>query len=87
MVISYNLEDPSGKSKLVTLVQRLIDFGQWGVLRPYSRIEPGMVALTAWGVLDVAPGVDADRIVRFYDAYKRNVLSGEGQLRGPIPCP
>ena len=86
VVISYNLEDPAETSKLVLLVQRLIDFGQWGVLRPYSLIEPGTVALAVWGIADLAPGVDADRIVRFYETHKHNVFSEESRLRGPIPC-
>ena len=89
MVISYNLPDLDEVRSLKELVEgsfELRDFQRWGIFRPYSKIKPGTVALTAWGVIDRFDGVDEKRIIRFYDAYHRNTLSAETRARGPIPC-
>ena len=89
VVISYNLPDPEDVRELQALVIRLpmlTDFKSWGILRPYSKLEPGTVALTAWGVMDLFQGVAADRIRRFYDAYHGNRFSAESQEVGAIPC-
>ena len=86
VVISYNLPDPDELSKLRRVVKGLPGQDIWVVARPYSKIKPGTVALTAWGVIDQFDGVDTERIRRFYDAYHRNTLSAETRARGPIPC-
>ena len=70
IVISYNLPDQSDVSALEDVYN---DLGGWKdhytVARSYSKIAPGQVALSAWGVLDIMDGVDEDRIMRFYEHY------------------
>ena len=89
VVISFNIPDQEDVRELRALVSEptsLPDFNRWGILRPYSKLEPGTVALTAWGVMDVFQGVAVDRIRSFYDAYHGNRLSAETREVGPIPC-
>ena len=54
IVISYNLPNQSDVSALEDIYN---DLGEWKdhytVARSYSKIAPGQVALSAWGVLDV----------------------------------
>ena len=70
IVISYNLPDAADVDALENVYN---DLGGWKdhytVVRSYSRIAPGQVALSAWGVLDIMDGVDQDRIERFYEHY------------------
>ena len=80
IVISYNLPDQSDVSALEDVYN---DLGGWKdhytVARSYSKIAPGLVALTAWGVLDIMDGVDKDRIMRFYEHYV-GTLGPEGAI-------
>ena len=70
IVISYNLPDAADVDALENVYN---DLGGWKdhytVVRSYSRIAPGQVALSAWGVLDIMDGVDQNRIERFYEHY------------------
>lgn len=70
IVISYNLPDAGDVDALENVYN---DLGGWKdhytVVRSYSRIAPGQVALSAWGVLDIMDGVDQNRIERFYEHY------------------
>ena len=70
IVISYNLPNPADVDALENVYN---DLGGWKdhytVVRSYSRIAPGQVALSAWGVLDIMDGVDQNRIERFYEHY------------------
>ena len=70
IVISYNLSDTANLDELREVYN---DLGGWKdhytVVRSYSKILPGQVALSAWGVLDVMDGIDQDRIERFYEHY------------------
>ena len=70
IVISYNLPNPADVTALENVYN---DLGGWKdhytVVRSYSRIAPGQVALSAWGVLDIMDGVDQNRIERFYEHY------------------
>lgn len=70
IVISYNLPDQADVEALERVYN---DLGGWKdhytVARSYSKISPGQVALTAWGVLDIMDGVDTERIRRFYEHY------------------
>ena len=80
IVVSYNFVLDSDVS---VLRDALNDIGLnrvWGVARIYDQIPEGQVALTAWGVMDVFPGVDPDRIARFFEAY----AGGLGPER--FPC-
>ena len=85
VIISYNLTE--GVEQLREIHESLSGNGEWLVTRPYPNIPEGIVALTAWGVLDEFEGVDQERIERFYEAYKGNLFSDEtrGLGRG-IPC-
>ena len=86
VVISYNLPDTSDVQKLEALVEGLPAIEMWGVTRPYSKLDPGTVAMTAWGALDSFEGIDEARIIEFYGAYARNRRSEETARFGPIPC-
>lgn len=78
IVVSYNL---TGED-----VDRLRDVfndiglaNTTGVARFYSELEPGTVALSAWGVSDTMEGIDKDRIETFFDTYAGN-LGPEGNI-------
>ena len=87
VVISYNLEDEADVERLVSLAEDLDDFDKWGLLRPYSKIDEGMVGLSAWTIVDLFSGVDERRIEDFYYAYRGNRLSPETLAVGRgIPC-
>ena len=89
VVISYNLPDTGDAQKLEQIVTDLLPMsigtaGQvrdWIVVRPYSKIEPGTVAITAWGVLDMMQGVDEAGITTFLLVYTGNRHSPER-----LPC-
>jgi hypothetical protein len=80
IVVSYNLPLEADVQALRSAVEGIGLANVWGVTRFYPDIEPGTVALAAWGVLDIMQGVDRDRINRFFEFYS-------GAL-GPeiIPC-
>ena len=87
VVISYNLADAADVERLVSLAKDLDDFDKWGLLRPYSKIDEGMVGLSAWTIVDLFSGVDKGRIEDFYYAYRGNRLSPETLSVGRgIPC-
>ena len=86
VVISYNLTDPEEARRFLALAETLPSLGIWGIVRPYSKIDDGTVAMTAWGVRDEVQGVDEERIREFYETYIRNRFSEEAAARGPIPC-
>ena len=70
IIISYNLEDSNEIDQLREVYNDLEGWkDHYTVARSYPKIEPGQVALSAWGVLDVMNGVDQDRIERFYEHY------------------
>ena len=80
IVVSYNLPIESDVQALRSAINGVGLANVWGIARFYPDIEPGMVALAAWGVLDTMLGVDRDRISRFFEAYS-GVLGPE-----TIPC-
>ncbi len=87
VVISYNLADATDVDRLESLAEDLDDFDKWGILRPYSKIDEGMVGLSAWMITDLFSGVDERRIEDFYYAYRGNRLSPETLAVGRgIPC-
>ena len=64
------------------VVARMPLSANWGVVRRYSKIEPGSVALTAWGVIDRFRGVvDPGRIQVFFEAHAHSGFAPE-----QIPC-
>ena len=86
VIISHNLPDPDQLRMMKELAEGLPGLAEWAVVRPYSKIRPGTVAMTAWGVMNQISGVDEERIIRFYTTYIHNRLSLETQQVGPIPC-
>jgi len=69
IVVSYNLPLESDVQALRSAINGVGLADVWGIARFYPDIEPGTVALAAWGVLDTMLGVDRDRISRFFEAY------------------
>ena len=69
IVVSYNLPLESDVQALRSAINGVGLANVWGIARFYPDIEPGTVALAAWGVLDTMLGVDRDRISRFFEAY------------------
>jgi hypothetical protein len=86
VVISYNLPDQDEADRLRELAEDLGGINTWGIVRPYSKIDEGTVALTAWGFREQVQGVDEEAIRGFYNDHVRNRYSGETQAVGPIPC-
>ena len=80
IVVSYNLATDDEVDQLLAVVEGIELYEDWGLSRFYPDIDVGTVALAAWGVLDLVPGIDQDRMNRFFDAYAGNL--------GPeqIPC-
>ena len=86
VVISYNLTDSEDLARMQVVAEDLPDLDRWGIVRPYSKIPEGTVAMSAWGVRDQVEGVDEARIKDFYKENRRNRNSGETAELGPIPC-
>ena len=86
LIISYNL-DTVDADRLVALAEDLPDLNRYAIVRPYSKIDSGTVAMTAWGVSEHVQGVDEEKIKAFYDTNYRNEYSPEtSQLGRAIPC-
>ena len=79
MVISYNLTDQESIERLKEIGRDLPDHRNWLIMRPYSKIAEGEIAIAAWGWLDRFEGVDETRIKAFYDAHVDSSLES-------IPC-
>ena len=69
IVISHNLQDHEQIEQLKVVARGLPDRGQWLVLRPYSKIPIGEVAMTTWGWIQPFDGVDEAGIREFYLAH------------------
>ena len=80
IVVSYNLATDEEVDQLRAAVEDIELYEDWGLTRFYPDIEVGNVALATWGVLDLVPGIDQDRMNRFFDAYAGNLGSEQ------IPC-
>ena len=83
IVVSYNLTTREDQEALKSVYDDLPEVWRehFTVVRPYGRISEGKVALTAWGVIDEMAGVDAERIMRFFEHYV-----GKLGPEGPISC-
>lgn len=83
IVVSYNLTSQDDFDTLVDVYDSLPEIWRdhFTVVRPYGRIAEGQVALSTWGVLDRMEGVDAERILRFFEHYV-----GKLGPEGPISC-
>jgi hypothetical protein len=86
IVVSYNLTTPQEVAQLRKAMDGIDLNPIWGVTRFYDKLEPGTVALSAWGVLDIMKGIDRDRIKKFFETYAGR-LGPEKDKKGiGIPC-
>ena len=72
VIISYNLQDEQEIDRLKEIARDLPSRRNWMIMRPYSRIPDGEVAVTSWGWIDRFEGVDESGIRDFYDAHLNN---------------
>jgi len=82
VIISYNLNDEAEIERLKDIARDLPSRRSWMIMRPYSGIAPGEVAITSWGWLDRFDGVQEDRIREFYDAHVNNGPESISSLQG-----
>ncbi len=73
IVVSYNLATPEEVGELRDVMGSVRLAGALGVTRFYDKIEPGTVALSAWGVSDAMQGIDEERINIFFKTYGGNL--------------
>ena len=85
IVVSYNLT-PAEAGQLRQAVDDVSLSRAWGVTRFYDKLEPGTVAVAAWGVMDTMSGVDRNRIKRFFEAYAGRLGPEQDQQGIGIPC-
>ncbi len=86
IVVSYNLATQEEVAQLQKVLDSIDLNPIWGVTRFYDKIEPGTVAVAAWGVLDTMEGIDRDRIKKFFETYAGR-LGPEKDKKGiGIPC-
>ncbi len=72
VVASYNNIPPEDLAALQGLLTTYPKDKYGGVkllIRPYDRIAPGTIVLTAWSWIDELPGFDEARVRRFMDAH------------------
>lgn len=82
VIISYNLTDETEIERLENIAKDLPSRRRQMIMRPYTGITPGEVAITSWGWLDRFDGVQEDRIREFYDAHVNNGLESVSCLQG-----
>ncbi len=73
VVVSYNLATPEEVDELRDVMGSVGLAGTLGVTRFYDKLEPGTVALSAWGVSDTMTGIDEERINTFFSTYGGNL--------------
>ncbi len=73
IVVSYNLTTPEEVDELKDVMGSVGLAGVLGVTRFYEKLEPGTVALSAWGVSDTMVGIDEERIYTFFGTYGGNL--------------
>ena len=83
IIVSYNLTNDDEIAALREALDAIPLAAEYAIVRRYLDIPQGMVALTAWGVLDRMVGVDAERITAFFAAYPGN--TGPEFANG-LPC-
>ena len=69
VLASYNGLEPADQEELEGLAAE-VHAGQLAVT-PYSKLDPGQVALTAWGFLQQCDALDPAAIAAFVEAYAR----------------
>lgn len=83
IIVSYNLADDTEVEALRSAVAAIPLAAEFAIVRRYTAIPEGMVAVTAWGVLDRMIGVDRARIAGFFEDYPGN--TGPEFANG-LPC-
>ena len=73
IVVSYNLATSEEVNKLRDVMGGVGLAGTLGVTRFYDKLEPGTVALSAWGVSDTMSGINEERINTFFSTYGGNL--------------
>ena len=74
VVISYNLSDEDEIEQLREIARTLLGRRSWMIMRPYSKIGEGRIALTTWGWKDefsISELTD-ERVRNFYFAHRNN---------------
>jgi hypothetical protein len=69
VIVSHNLKSEAEIGRLREVVLGLPGSALWVIMRPYSPLAEGEVALTSWGWLDRFQGVDQARVRAFYDIH------------------
>jgi hypothetical protein len=74
VIISYNLSDEGEIDRLGEIARSLPGRRSWMIMRPYSKIGAGRIALTAWGWKDEfsISELTEERVTSFYDAHRNN---------------
>ncbi len=74
VVISYNLSDEGEIEQVREIARSLPGRRSWMIMRPYSKIGSGKIALTAWGWKDEfsVSELTEERVTRFYNAHRNN---------------
>ncbi|MQF65320.1 DUF3105 domain-containing protein [SAR202 cluster bacterium AC-409-J13_OGT_754m] len=72
IVISHNVTTQTEIDALRDITRGLSNRRSWLIVRPYSSLQPGQIAIAAWGWLDEFSEVNANGIQNFYDAHVNN---------------
>ena len=74
VIISYNLSDEDEIEQLREISRSLLGRRSWMIMRPYSKIGEGRIALTSWGWKDEfsISELTEERVRSFYDAHRNN---------------
>ena len=72
IVISHNLISQTEIDALKDISKDLLNRRSWLIVRPYSSLQSGEIAITAWGWMDKFAEVNSSRIQSFYDAHVNN---------------
>ncbi len=82
VIISYNLSDEDDVEELREIAQTLPGRRSWMVMRPYSKIDAGRIALTSWGWKDEfsISELTGERVRSFYEAHR------DGSPVESVPC-
>ena len=83
IIVSYNFTDAARIEALRAALSAIPLAEEFAIARRYDAIPEGMVAITAWGVLDRMMGVDAERIAKFFRDYPGNTGP---EFPNGLPC-
>ena len=83
IIVSYNFTDAARIEALRAALSTVPLAEEFAIVRRYDAIPQGMVAITAWGVLDRMMGVDTERIAAFFRDYPGNTGP---EFPNGLPC-